>query len=105
MRPALSDGPRASPARIRIVVAMGAAVEKTRAKAMPVVVATSAADGRAAAGRRRVGAVIPHFLRRGLERDLEGNAASELRFSYGDEDYWDVMERLGMSADYALDVS
>lgn len=42
---------------------MGAAVEKTRAKAMPVVVATSAADGRAAAGRCRVGAVIPHVTR------------------------------------------
>ena len=63
MSPALSDGPRACPARIRMVVAMGAAVEKTRAKAMPVVVATSAADGRAAAGRCRVGAVIPHVAR------------------------------------------
>ena len=63
MSPALSDGPRACPARIRMVVAMGAAVEKTRAKAMPVVVATSAADGRAAAGRCRVGAVIPHVTR------------------------------------------
>ena len=40
-----------------------------------------------------------------LERDDEGNAASELRFSYGDDDYWDLMERLGGSAEYALDVS
>jgi hypothetical protein len=48
-----------------------------------------------------VQARVPAF---DLERDLEGNAASELRFSYGDEDYWDLMERLGTSAHYALDV-
>ena len=39
-----------------------------------------------------------------LEQDHEGNAASELRFSYGDEEYWDLMERLGGSAEYALEV-
>jgi hypothetical protein len=38
-----------------------------------------------------------------LAKDHEGNAASELRFSYGDE-YWDVMERLGASVEYALEV-
>ena len=39
-----------------------------------------------------------------LEQDHEGNAASELRFSYGDDDYWELMERLGGSAEYALEV-
>ena len=39
-----------------------------------------------------------------LDKDHEGNAASELRFSYGDEEYWELMERLGGSAEYALDV-
>ena len=39
-----------------------------------------------------------------LAAGLEGNVGAELRLSYGDDDYWDVMERLGGSAEYALEV-
>jgi hypothetical protein len=38
-----------------------------------------------------------------LEKTLEENAKSELRFSYGDE-YWDIHDRLGRSTEYALQV-
>ena len=37
-----------------------------------------------------------------LDADLEGNAASELRLSYGDDDYWALMDRLGTSGEFAL---
>ena len=39
-----------------------------------------------------------------LDADLEHQAGAELRFSYGDEEYWSFMERLGTTSDRALEV-
>ena len=36
-------------------------------------------------------------------KSIEANIASELRLDYGDE-YWDLMDRLGASRDYAIEV-
>ena len=38
-----------------------------------------------------------------MGKGLEANVASELRISYGDA-YWDLHERLGRSAEHALEV-
>ena len=38
-----------------------------------------------------------------LGKTIAANIASELRIDYGHE-YWDMMERLGTSAEYALEV-
>ena len=38
-----------------------------------------------------------------LDADLEANIGAELRLAYGDE-YWDLIERMGGSADYAFEV-
>ena len=38
-----------------------------------------------------------------LARSIDANIASELRLDYGDE-YWDMMDRLGTSRDYAIEV-
>jgi hypothetical protein len=38
-----------------------------------------------------------------FDRESGKNIQSELRFSYGDE-YWDLLARIGGSAEYALEV-
>ena len=44
---------------------------------------------------------IPAF---DLAADLEGNVSAELRLSYGGQEYWDLIARIGGSAEYALEV-
>ena len=39
-----------------------------------------------------------------LAADLEGNIGSELRLSYGGDEYWDLIARIGGSTEYALEV-
>lgn len=39
-----------------------------------------------------------------LGKTIDANIASELRIDYGGQEYWDMMERLGTSAAYAIEV-
>ena len=39
-----------------------------------------------------------------LSKPIEENAKSELRFSYGSDDYWALVGRIGTSPDYAIDL-
>ena len=47
-----------------------------------------------------VQARVPAF---DLDAGIDANAGAELRFSYGDE-YWELVDRIGTSAEYALEV-
>ena len=39
-----------------------------------------------------------------LAAGLEANVGAELRLSYGGDEYWDLIARIGGSAEYALEV-